>query len=90
MTRFIGLLSFLRSTNRISQQSSTVSASAQIFRTQPDIEGLMLDGRWAVFFSPYDLSCALESRDPVECAGYTREDAARLALNILLYSLEHE
>ncbi len=64
--------------------------TSQIFRTQPDIEGLMLDGRWAVFFSPYDLSCALESCDPVECAGYTREDAARLALNILLYSLEHE
>jgi hypothetical protein len=38
-------------------------------------------------FSPYDLSCALENHESLECAGYTRKDAARIGLNVLLYSL---
>ena len=37
-------------------------------------------------FSPYDISCALENRESLECEGYTRKDAARIGLNVLLYS----
>jgi len=40
-----------------------------------------------VIFSPYDLSCALEKQNSMECVGYSREDAEKIALNILLYSL---
>jgi hypothetical protein len=54
---------------------------------EPQLEGLNIDGRWAVIFSPYDISCALESREAFGCRGYTQEDAARLGLNVLLYSL---
>ena len=49
--------------------------------------GIQLDGRWAVIFSPYDISCALESREAIGCRGYTQKDAARIGLNVLLYSL---
>jgi hypothetical protein len=53
----------------------------------PELEGLELEGRWAVVFSPLDLSCALEAHESLQCRGYTRQDAARIALNVLVYSL---
>ena len=40
-----------------------------------------------MIFSQFDLSCALEKHDSLECRGYKREDAARIGLNVLLYSL---
>ena len=53
----------------------------------PRLEGIRLGDRWAVIFSPYDLSCALEKQNSLECTGYNREDAEKIALNVLLYSL---
>ncbi|MFM9058413.1 MAG: DUF4159 domain-containing protein [Planctomycetaceae bacterium] len=58
-------------------------------RVPPKLEGVRLGDRWAVIFSPYDLSCALERANSMECAGYGREDAEKIALNVLLYSLNH-
>lgn len=54
---------------------------------EPELEGIQIDGRWAVLFSPYDISCALEQHESPECRGYTREDAARIGLNVLMYTL---
>ena len=54
---------------------------------EPELLGMQVDGRWAVIFSPYDISCALEQHEALECRGYTREDAARIGLNVLLYTL---
>jgi len=42
-----------------------------------------------VLFSPLDLSCALENHASPDCNGYTSEDAARIGINVILYSL-HE
>ena len=53
----------------------------------PDLRGIKFGDHYAVIFSPFDLSCALEKRDSLECQGYKREDAARIGLNVLLYSL---
>ncbi len=61
--------------------------AARIRQGEPQLEGINIDGRWAVIFSPYDISCALESHEAIGCRGYTQEDAARLGLNVLLYSL---
>jgi len=58
-------------------------------RVAPALEAVTIDGRYGVIFSPYDLSCALEKQDSLECQGYVRDDAARLGLNVVLYSL-HE
>jgi len=59
-----------------------------IRKVPPALEGIKFGDRWGVIFSQYDLSCALEKRDSLECRGYTREDAARLGLNVVLYSLQ--
>ena len=56
-------------------------------QTTPRLEGIRLGDRWAVIFSPYDLSCALEKQNSMECSGYGRDDAEKIALNIVLYSL---
>jgi hypothetical protein len=61
--------------------------AARIRQVEPQLEGIQLDGRWAVVFSPYDISCALESHEGIGCRGYTQQDAARIGLNVLLYSL---
>ena len=61
--------------------------AARVRQVEPQLEGIQIDGRWAVIFSPYDISCALESHEAVGCRGYTQQDAARIGLNVLLYSL---
>ena len=61
--------------------------AARVRPVEPQLEGIQLDGRWAVIFSPYDISCALESHEALGCRGYTQQDAARIGLNVLLYSL---
>jgi hypothetical protein len=59
----------------------------RVRRGEPQLEGIQIDDRWAAIFSPYDISCALESHEAIGCRGYTQQDAARIALNVLLYSL---
>jgi hypothetical protein len=61
--------------------------AARVRHTEPQLEGIKIDDRWAVIFSPFDISCALESHEAIGCRGYTQQDAARIALNVLLYSL---
>ena len=61
---------------------------AAVRRVPPELQGLKLGDRWAVVFSPYDISCALEKHDSLECRGYTRKDAARIGINVVLYSLQ--
>jgi hypothetical protein len=61
---------------------------AAVRKGPPDLEGLQFVGRWGVVFSQYDLSCALEKQDSLKCRGYTREDAARIGFNVVLYSLQ--
>ena len=62
--------------------------SATLKKVPPDLEGIKFDDRWGVIFSQYDISCALEKLDSLECRGYIREDAARIGLNVILYSLQ--
>jgi len=62
--------------------------TAKLVKTTPLLEGLEIDGRLAVILSPYDLSCALERGASLDCKGYTPQDAARIASNVLLYALQ--
>lgn len=62
--------------------------SANIQRRAPMIEAGYQDDRICVLFSPLDISCALESKHSLQCKGYVREDAARLGINMLLFSLQ--
>ncbi|MBA4016692.1 MAG: prenyltransferase [Pirellula sp.] len=58
-----------------------------VIRTSPELEGVQLGNRYGVIFSKYDLSCALERHNSLECAGYNRDDAARIGINVILFSL---
>ena len=53
----------------------------------PKLEGVQYDGRLGIVFSPYDLSCALENISVSQCTGYTRADAERIGVNVILYAL---
>jgi hypothetical protein len=53
----------------------------------PLLEGLEVDGRFVVIYSKYDLSCALEQQNVLSCAGYSRADALKIAMNMVLYAL---
>lgn len=53
----------------------------------PLLQGIEIDGRYAVIYSRYDISCALEHQASMSCDGYIEADAARIATNIVLYAL---
>jgi hypothetical protein len=55
-------------------------------RDYPQLEGIKVDGHWAVIYSKYDLGCALERQQGLDCKGYTPEGALRTATNIVIYS----
>ncbi len=80
----------LSTVTRRDPQRSTGSGplEANLRKVPPLLDGIKFGDRWGVVFSPYDLSCALEKHDSLECQGYTREDAARIGLNIVVYSLQ--
>ena len=54
---------------------------------EPILEGIELDGRYAVIYSRYDISCALERQNSGNCEGYLPEDAVKLGTNIILYAM---
>ncbi len=55
-------------------------------RGYPQLEGIKIDDHWAVIYSKYDIGCALERPNDLDCKGYTHASAARIAANIVLYS----
>lgn len=57
-------------------------------KTSPAIEFAMHKGLVAAYLSPYDLSCALESSNSIQCPGYDTTDAAKIGINLILYSMQ--
>ena len=54
---------------------------------EPYLEGIEIDGRYAVIYSKYDISCALERQTSAACAGYLPQDALNIAVNVVMYAL---
>lgn len=54
----------------------------------PVLETATVDNLVGIFFSPLDLSCALESPNSVQCPGYDTQDAAKIVANLVLYGLQ--
>ena len=71
-------------------QASTADAplKARLTRAAPQLEGLVIDDRLAVVFSPVDISCALENHASLDCESYEKTDAARIGINVILYALQ--
>jgi hypothetical protein len=61
---------------------------AKLTKAKPLLEAVEIDGRLAVVFSPYDISCAMENHASMECKGYIKADAARIGVNVVLYALQ--
>lgn len=55
-------------------------------RDLPQLEGVQINGHWAIIYSKYDIGCALERHQGLDCKGYTHESALRIAANIVIYS----
>lgn len=79
----------IKKTTRRRLVPSTENAALTL-RTEegpPFLEGVEIDGRYAVIYSKYDISCALEHQASLSCDGYVEADAAKLAMNIVLYAM---
>ena len=55
-------------------------------KARPRLEGVKVDGHWAIIYSPYDIGCALERQQGLDCKGYTHETAMRIAANVVIYA----
>src|SRR5262249_5038022 len=61
--------------------------SAEFKEVKPELQGIKIDGRWAVVYSRYDLGCALERRPAPNCLGHDYDSALKLARAAVLYAL---
>jgi hypothetical protein len=52
----------------------------------PQLEGIRIDGHWAIIYSRFDLGCALERHAGIDCKGYTHESALKITTNIVIYA----
>jgi hypothetical protein len=68
-------------------QDRNASISVRTEKGPPLLEGIEANGRYLVIYSPHDISCALEHQAALSCNGYVEEDAAKLAVNIVLYAM---
>jgi hypothetical protein len=55
-------------------------------RDFPHLEGVKIDGHWAIIYSKYGVGCAWENDHDEGCQGYVRNDAAKIGQNVLIYS----
>lgn len=55
----------------------------------PMLEGVTIEGRTAVVYSPYSLGCSLDGHTCFSCRGVANPDASTLAGNIILYALSY-
>lgn len=54
----------------------------------PALEGIKVEGRWAVIYSKYDIGCALEKHASSDCLGHDHANALKLASAVVMYSLQ--
>ncbi len=52
----------------------------------PQLEGIKLNGHWAIIYSKYDIGCALERHSGLDCKGYNYDSALKIAANIVIYA----
>jgi hypothetical protein len=53
-------------------------------RDYPDLEGVKIDGYWAIIYSKYGVGCVLERPHDEGCKGYARNDAARIWWSVFI------
>jgi hypothetical protein len=56
-------------------------------KTAPMLEGVKIKGRWVLLYSKYDIGCALERHQSLDCLGYHPDSALKIAAAAVMYSL---
>ena len=75
-------------TVRVRREKPDGSGPEAEMRSYPvALEGIKIDGRWAVVYSRYDLGCAMEGHKSSDCLGHDRDSALKVAAAAVLYSL---
>jgi hypothetical protein len=75
-----------RARRRAPEAAGRAAIEGILVTDKPFLEGIRIGGRYVVIYSKYDISCALERQASVACTGYVPEDAAKIAVNVVLYS----
>jgi hypothetical protein len=52
----------------------------------PQLEGVKINGHWAIIYSRYGIGCVLDRDHDGGCKGYLRDAAARIGGNVVTYS----
>jgi hypothetical protein len=52
----------------------------------PRLEGVKINGHWAIIYSKYGIGCVLERDHDGGCKGYLHDDAVRIGGNIFVHS----
>jgi hypothetical protein len=52
----------------------------------PQLEGVKVNGHWAIIYSKYGIGCVLDRDHGGGCKGYMRHDAVRIGGNVVIYS----
>lgn len=55
-------------------------------RGRPLLEGVKINGHWAVIYSKLDIGCAMQRLQGIDCKGYSHESALKIATNIVIYA----
>lgn len=55
-------------------------------RGRPLLEGVKINGHWAVIYSKLDIGCAMQRLQGIDCKGYSHDSAIKIATNIVIYS----
>jgi hypothetical protein len=75
-------------TNKVGADLSNVqyNKAAGGKRGYPELEGVRIDGHWAIFYSKYDLGSVLDRNANIDAKSYTPESAKKIVANIVIYS----
>ena len=65
-----------------------VEPKAEFRNMAPALEGIKINGRWAVIYSRYDIGCALEKHQSTDCLGHDHDSAIKLGSAAVLYALK--
>jgi hypothetical protein len=73
---------------RCRQRGPDGKPDADLREVDPFLEGVKINGRWAVVYSKYDLGCALEKHQSPDCVGHDYASAVQLTRAVVLYAMK--
>ncbi len=73
---------------RCRREAADGKPEAEFHNVAPALEGIKINGRWAVIYSKYDIGCALENSKASDCMGHDHDSAVLLAKAAVLYALK--